>query len=72
MVNVPCSHAAHLERTGHRNYRVGREEHMLVNHKRVAAVWLGDFVKYFYYYNPRTKVWNDVSLDYLCVERCVT
>ncbi|KAK2193092.1 hypothetical protein NP493_17g06021 [Ridgeia piscesae] len=63
VVNVPCSHAAHLERTGHRNYRVGRLEHTWVNHKRVAAVWLGDYIKYFYYYNPRSKVLDTGDLS---------
>ena len=56
MVNVPCSHVAHLERLGHRNYRVGRLHDTWTNHKRVAEVWLGEYAKYLYYYNPHAKV----------------
>ena len=62
VVNVPCSHVAHLERLGHRNYRVGRLHDTWTNHKRVAEVWLGEYAKYLYYYNPHAQVKINFSL----------
>lgn len=43
VVNVPCSHVAHYEEMGHRNYRIGWEKSITRNYRRVAEVWLGNY-----------------------------
>ena len=56
VVNVPCSHAGHLEEHGHRDYRHGWQAMINRNYKRVAEVWLDDYRKYFYYYHSDIQV----------------
>ncbi|ELU00642.1 hypothetical protein CAPTEDRAFT_49556, partial [Capitella teleta] len=54
VLSIPCSHAAHLERGGHREYRNNPEWISLMeyNYKRIAEVWLDEYKEYFYYYRP--------------------
>ena len=56
MVNVPCSHVAHLEFKGSRSYRDKWTALIDMNYKRVAEVWLDDYKKYFYNERPHLKV----------------
>ena len=58
MYNIPCSHVAHLEKEGLRDYRKG-EEHIIqvrTNIKRVVEVWFDEYKETFYYYNQHLKV----------------
>ena len=45
MVNVSCSHAAHFEEAGQRNYRNEQMYQMQIykNYKRVALTWLDEY-----------------------------
>ena len=56
-VNVPCSHAAHMEVKGQRDYRNGKMENVSKNHIRyVEALFDPIYKETFYYYNPDWKV----------------
>ena len=56
MINVPCSHVAHMEEPGSRTYRHKWTHEMHRNYRRVAEVWLDEYSKYLYWYLPETKV----------------
>lgn len=58
VVNVPCSHVAHIESAGARSYRDSREwrETIKRNLRIVAEQWMGEYRKYFYFFNPALKV----------------
>ena len=56
MVNVPCSHAAHLEVQGYRNYRSQWTQTINRNYKRFVQVWLPEYMEYFYPYFPSFEV----------------
>ena len=56
-VNVPCSHAAHMEVKGQRDYRIGNMRNVAKNHIRyVEALFDPVYKETFYYYNPYWKV----------------
>ena len=56
-VNVPCSHAAHMEVKGQRDYRIGNMRNVAKNHIRyVEALFDPIYKETFYYYNPDWKV----------------
>ena len=57
MINVPCSHVAHLELKESRSYRAKWTALIEMNYKRVAEVWFDDYKKYFYMMRPHLKVY---------------
>ncbi len=58
MVTAPCSHVAHMEEPGSRAYRVAWGNDVVSNYRRFADVWLDEYVKYFYWYQPQAAVRN--------------
>ena len=65
-VNVPCSHAAHSERPGLRNYRMLISTMNVDNNflRIVESLFDPAYKETFYYYNPSFKV--GVQNDMLC------
>ena len=56
-INVPCSHAAHLEEEGQRNYRTGNMANVSLNYIRVVeSLFEPEYKEATYYYNPEWKV----------------
>ncbi|ELT88930.1 hypothetical protein CAPTEDRAFT_164644 [Capitella teleta] len=72
VLNIPCSHAGHLEQAGHRDYRKNWVSMTHYNYKRVAEVWLDEYKKYFYYYHPQVSAVNagDLSSRRAIKEKC--
>lgn len=58
VVNVPCSHVAHLESVGGRDYRNSWSEIIHTNYKRFAEVWMDDYKEYFYQHIPEARNLN--------------
>ncbi|ELU12739.1 hypothetical protein CAPTEDRAFT_101883 [Capitella teleta] len=74
VLNIPCSHAAHLEQSGQREYRNNQDWSSLMeyNYKRIAEVWLDEYKKYFYYYRPELSAVDagDLSSRRAIKEKC--
>ncbi|XP_069111955.1 polypeptide N-acetylgalactosaminyltransferase 4-like [Argopecten irradians] len=47
----PCSHVAHIFKKGH-PFKMDYSD-LVYNNRRTAEMWLGDYRKYFYYFNYR-------------------
>ena len=56
VVNVPCSHLAHLEKPGMRDYRIDSVDTVFRNYKRFMQVWLPEYMEYFMPYFPDLEV----------------
>ncbi len=56
VVNVPCSRVGHMEMPGGRDYRATWRSTILKNYNRFAKVWLGEYIRYFYMFNPEARV----------------
>ena len=69
VVNVPCSHAAHMEQPGSRDYRATWQQVINKNYRRVIEVWADDFKKYFFQYTPRVRVSDDCDLMMLSLSQ---
>ena len=61
-MNVPCASAAHYEGNGYRNYRLGWDDIIAHNFKRLVEVWFDEFKDMVYLYNPKLKVCINICL----------
>ncbi|XP_005094680.1 inactive polypeptide N-acetylgalactosaminyltransferase-like protein 5 [Aplysia californica] len=63
LLHVPCSKIGHVERSQPYTFPEGRLRTEMVNYKRAADVWLGDYRQYVYTMFPGMKALDPGSLS---------
>ncbi|OWF38870.1 polypeptide N-acetylgalactosaminyltransferase 4-like [Mizuhopecten yessoensis] len=71
---APCSHVAHIFKKGH-TFKMAYSD-LVYNNRRTAEMWLGDYRKYFYFFNngfakppgssERFDIMDTVKRNYKC------